>query len=491
MRRMLAWMTLLLLASAPMWAGDVRLDVREHVLKNGMKLLMVVKPGVPRVVCHVYYKVGSINERPGTTGLAHLHEHMMFKGTRVMGVKDFAKDDQINQEIDRVADALYRERFWKRDGDLDTIARLQKELDELMKSEKPLIVKDDLWETYMRNGGTGLNASTSEESTGYYVTLPSNKLELQMLLEADRMRNCYLREFYSEKDVVMEERRLSENSPGFLFEEQLNAAFYAASPYHWEVLGWMDDLRKVVRRDMQEFHERYYVPNNAVAVYVGDFDPEKVVALAEKYFGSVPRGPEIEPIRTAEPPQSSHKRIYGEGPAASGLTMMFHIPPSGHKDSYALSILGEILSGETGRLYATLVKEKDMAVRASAFARPQWYAGEFTFDVKPKVAQGVTPEQLEKEVWALLERVKSEGITAEELQKAKNKAESRFVMSMQAPMGLASRLGRAELNRGWRSIQEDLDRTRAVTLDDVKDVAARYLVRDNATVGIYTRKGGK
>ena len=298
-------------------AADVSLDVKEHVLSNGMKILMIQKPGVPRVVCHIYFKVGSINERPGITGIAHVHEHMMFKGTKMLGVTDYEADAAIDRQIDGLMDQIYREKFWKADGgDKDKIAQLQKQVDELVAAEKKYVIKDELWELYMKNGGTGLNASTSNETTGYYVTLPTNKVELQMLLESDRMINAYFREFYSEKDVVMEERRLEENRPGSLFDEQVTAAFYAASPYHWDVIGWMDDLRKFTKQDMIDFHNTYYVPNNAVAIYVGDFNPETIIGLAEKYFGRIPKGPDLEPIRTLEPSQYSEKRLYGQGPGS-------------------------------------------------------------------------------------------------------------------------------------------------------------------------------
>ncbi len=274
MKRTLVLFFALLLLTFLTAASEVKLDVQEHVLSNGMRILMIQNSRVPRVVCHIYYKVSSINERPGVTGLAHLHEHMMFKGTRMMGVTDFEKHAAIDTQIDALMDKVYRERFWAADGgDKEKIAHWEKEYNELVKAEKQYIIKDDLWTLYMKNGGTGLNASTGNESTGYYVTLPSNKIELQMLLESDRMQSAYFREFYSEKDVVMEERRLSENRPGYLFSEQVNAAFYSASPYHWGVIGWMDDLRKVTKADLIEFNKRYYVPNNAVALYIGDFDP--------------------------------------------------------------------------------------------------------------------------------------------------------------------------------------------------------------------------
>ena len=486
-------------------AAEVSLDVKEHVLANGMKILMIQKPGVPRVVCHIYFKVGSINERPGITGIAHVHEHMMFKGTKMLGVTDYEADAAIDRQIDGLMDRIYREKFWKADGgDKEKIAQWQKQVDELVAAEKKYVIKDELWELYMKNGGTGLNASTSNETTGYYVTLPSNKVELQMLLESDRMLSAYFREFYSEKDVVMEERRLSENSPGSLFNEQVNAAFYAASPYHWDVIGWMDDLRKMTKADLVEFHDKYYVPNNAVAIYVGDFNPEALAAMAEKYFGRVPKGPDVEPVRTFEPPQYSEKRIYGEGPASTSLQMMFHIPPDGSPDTAALAVLADALGagggrgfrgfgggGGTGRLYKLLVKDKEMAVSASASSRPQWYVGAFQFSATPRIDKNVQPEDLEKEIWAEMDKIKKEGVTPDEIQKAKNRSEAIFIRSLDSAMGLAGRVGRAELNRGWRSIPDDLAAIKKVTNDDIKRVAAQYFVKDNGLTAIYKRKMGR
>jgi predicted Zn-dependent peptidase len=483
-------------------SGAVNLDVKEHVLGNGMKILMIPKPGVPRVVCHIYFKVGSINEYPGITGSAHVHEHLMFKGTRVMGVTDFAADSEIDRKIDGLMDRIYREKYWRTDGDAAKIAQWQKEVDDLIKSEKQYIIKDDLWTQYMKNGGTGLNASTSQETTGYYVTLPSNKVELQMLLESDRMMNAYFREFYSEKDVVMEERRLSENRPGSLFDEQVTGAFYTASPYHWDVIGWMDDLRKFIKQDMIEFHNRYYVPNNAVAIYVGDFNAENIIAMAEKYFGRIPKGPDLEPIRTAEPPQYSEKRIYGEGPGATRLQVMFHIPPDGHPDGAALQVLATVLGsgggfgfgmrggggGGTGRLNKVLVQEKQLAVNASAFSRPQWYVGAFQFSATPRLDKKVEPEDLEKEIWAMVNDVKKNGVTENEIQMAKNKREAAFLRSLQSPMGLATSVGRAELNRGWRAMLSDVQDIKKVTNDDIKRVAAKYFVKDNSLAAIYRRQ---
>ncbi|MDD8026196.1 MAG: pitrilysin family protein [Acidobacteriota bacterium] len=506
MKRTTALVLAVFFLAAVATAGEITLNVQEHVLANGMKILMIPKPGVPRVVCHIYFNVGSINERPGITGIAHVHEHMMFKGTQAMGVTDVEKDSAIDRQIDALMGQIYREKYWKTDGgDKAKITDLQKQVDKLVAEEKAFIIKDDLWTHYMKNGGTGLNASTGEENTGYYVTLPANKVELQMMLESDRLMNAVWREFYSEKDVIMEERRLSENSPGYFFNEQVNAAFYAASPYHWDVIGWMDDLKKMTKADLAQFHDTFYVPNNAVAIYVGDFDPKVLLPLAEKYFGRIPKGPDLEPIRTSEPPQYSEKRLYGEGPAPTSLQMMFHTVPAGHPDAAPLQVLGSIFGsgggmrggprggggGGTGRLAKALVEGKQMAVSISASGRSQLYVGAFQFSAQPRADKNVQPEDLEKEIWAEIDKVKKDGVTADELQKIKNRSEAGFIRSLQSASGLASSVGRAELVRGWRSILTDIEAIKKVTSDDIKRVAAKYFAKDNSLTAIYQRKMGR
>jgi len=384
--------------------------------------------------------------------------------------------------------ALYAEKFRTRSPDPRKIAAWSAEADKLMAEQKQYIIKDDLWEMYMRNGGTGLNASTGQETTGYYVTLPSNKVELQMLLEADRMRNAVFREFYSEKEVVREERRLSENQPGYFFREQLNAAFFAASPYAWSVIGWDVDLQKVTRQDMIDYKNTYYVPNNAVAVYVGDIRAEEVIRLAERRFGPIPRGRDLEPVRTTEPKQYCEKRILGEAETAPSLSIMYHIPPEGHPDDQVFRVLSGILSGTTGRLHKKLVNELDIALNARAFANSMTYAGAFLFMATPNEPGGHTPSELEEVICAEIERLKNEPVTDYELQKVKNQAEASFVRQLRSNMGLAFQLGRSELGLGWREISRSLERMREVSAEDVQRVANETFTNDNRTVGVLLRK---
>jgi len=440
------------------------------------------------VVCHVYYKVGSVYERPGITGISHFLEHMMFKGTRIMGITDYEKDDALNHEIEALMEKIYQEKYWKPDGDPEKIKTLEARADALMQEEKQYIVKDDTWELYMKNGGTSLNASTGQEVTGYYVTLPSNKVELQMWIESDRLANAYFREFYSEKEVVREERRLSENRPGYFFREQLTASFYAASPYAWSVVGWDVDLQKLTRQDMIEYKNRYYVPNNAVAVYVGDIDPKKIIAMAEKYFGRIPRGPDPEPVRTTEPKQYCEKRLYGQADTAPSVSIMYHIPPAGHPDEEVFDVISGLLNDRTGRLYRGLIQEKGLAVNARGYGRSQAYAGVFSFSGEPKEEAGVTPEQLEQALYVEIDRLKNEPVEEYELQKVKNQAEARFVRGLRSTRRLAMRLGRSVLYRGWRDIPDSLERMKAVTAEDIQRVAGEYFTKENRTVGILLRE---
>ncbi len=491
-RKLLKVIMLFLVVIIPLSIYSQKLNLEdqviEYTLNNGLKLLMVERHEVPRVVCHIYFRVGSVCERQGITGISHFHEHMMFKGTKIMGITDFEKDDEINRQIDELMDNIYKEKYWKKDGNQGNIKTLESKADSLIKFEKQYIVKDDLWETYMKNGGTGLNASTGKEITGYYVTLPSNKVELQMWLESDRMMNPYFREFYSEKEVVREERRLGENRPGYLFREQLNATFFAASPYSWGVIGWDVDLQKLTKQDMIDYNRTYYVPNNAVAVYVGDINPDEIIELAKKYFGRVPKGSNPEPIRTTEPKQYCEKRVFGEAEAPPSVTIMYHIPPEGHPDDAVFEVISGIMNGRTGRLYKKLVKEKGIAINAYGYGRGMMYAGQFSFGGRPKAVEGYTPDELEQAIYEEIELLKNEPVSDYELQKVKNRAEASFIRGLSSTYRLASRLGRNELGLGWRDIQQSLERMKAVTADDVMRVAQTYFVKDNRTVGILVRK---
>ncbi len=370
-------------------------QVIERVLPNGLKVLMVKRTDAPLIRCILAYRVGSVNERPGITGISHFHEHMMFKGTSSMGIKPgtLAKDDEYNRQIDALMEQVAAEEAKVKGRDDAKIATLKKQVAELIdKEKKETIVSEEIWGAYQKAGGTGINASTGQEMTQYYVTLPKNKLELYLALEADRLANPVFREFYSERDVITEERRMSENQPGMFFEEQLNATFYAASPYGWDVVGWMSDISRVTKKEMIEYREQFYRPDNATLVLAGDIDPAVVMPLVTKYFGPlkakgpVAAGPHRGAVARVLPPhdrpelQAALHREAGVRPGVDHAEPHRHVPrsaPLARRPRAALHARPRDERANRARCTSTWSSRDDVATSVMAMASNSMYDGSF------------------------------------------------------------------------------------------------------------------
>jgi predicted Zn-dependent peptidase len=297
-------------------AQDVKLNVVERTLKNGMKVLMVERHDSPTVSLHLRFRVGSVDDPRGETGIAHMLEHMMFKGTKNYGTTNYQAEVPVMNKIDQLAAEEERERA-RRFSAFDKpeeakIKKLQEEMKATLDQERKYIVKDEMWQTYQRVGAVGMNASTGEDSTQYFLALPSNQLELWAYLESDRLANPVFREFYSERDVVHEERRMrTDNEPqGALWENFLSTAFQA-HPYRNPTIGWASDIDGLMREEVLSYFKTFYAPNNCIAVLVGDIDPDKTMAIMEKYFGVLPA--QKVPAReiTVEPAQTGERREIG------------------------------------------------------------------------------------------------------------------------------------------------------------------------------------
>ena len=330
--------------AAPLSAQEI--PVVERTLSNGMKVLMVARHDQPTISCGWLARVGSANERPGITGLAHLFEHMMFKGTRTIGTRDAARDLELNRLQDEVQAGVREEmsvlREKQRRGEIadmmapaarsPRLVELLAKFDALVTEQRALIVKDEMDKVYQENGSTGLNASTSQDRTFYIVGLPSNKLELWAWLESDRLANPVFREFYSERNVILEERRQTlESRPGGLVNEAFNAMTWMAHPYHWQVIGWPSDIAQVTREQANEFFATYYAPNNLTAILVGDLDPEKTTALMETYFGRIPANPKGVPeVVTMEPSQPAEQRMVAEVEMTPSVEAAYKAVPAVH-----------------------------------------------------------------------------------------------------------------------------------------------------------------
>jgi predicted Zn-dependent peptidase len=504
MRKRLAVVAIVAFVAAAAVAQQVQ--VREEMLPNGMKLLLVERHDTPTVACGWVARVGSVNEWPGVTGISHLFEHMMFKGTRTIGTKDFARDSEIRAQQDAVRAemekefALLRERL--RRGEISgniydaanqtaRLKQLKADLEKLYAAEKELIVKDELDQIYTAAGASGLNAGTSEDWTLYFITVPANRIELWFWMESDRLLNPVFREFYSERDVVREERRMAiESTPTGKFEETFEAMFWQASPYSHPVVGWPSDIESITRAQAQDYFGMFYAPNNLTAVVVGDFDPEKVLALARRYFGRIPRGAKEPPAMiTEEVPQVAEMRFLAEADTNPEVLIRFHAVPWGHKDSYAMQLIGDLLRRRTGRLYTALVEGAQVAVgEPDASYRPMKYEG--YFEVEAEVKEGRRPDEVEAALLAELERLGKEAVSERELQKVKNQELAYSYRRLESNFFLLLQLLIYDANGDWRYINESPARLQAVTADDIQRVARKMFVKENRNVAIYTRKAG-
>ena len=506
-------------ASAAPAASAQELDVVERTLPNGMKLLMVPRHDQPTISCGWLARVGSANERPGITGLAHLFEHMMFKGTRTIGPRDAARDAELNRLQDEVQAGIREEmtllREKQRRGEIADMMspvartpRLQELLakfDALVTEQRALIVKDEMDKIYQENGSTGLNASTSNDRTFYIVGIPSNKIELWMWLESDRLANPVFREFYSERNVILEERRQTlESVPGGTVEEAFNAMTWMAHPYHWEVIGWPSDIAQVTREQANEFFATYYAPNNLTAILVGDLDVEKTWALMQKYFGRIPANPKGVPeVVTLEPVQPAEQRMVAEVEMTPSVEADYKAVSAVHRDAPALQVLGVILGGApmggrpgmggparppSGRLHRSLVLDKKAATRATASFRGQKYGGLFVATATP--APGKRPDEVEPLLYAEIEKVVKEGVTDDELSRAKNAIRVAYYTRLESNSGVRESLAQAESAGTYRDLLDAPKRIESVTREDVVRVAKQYLVKEGRSVLLTTRKGG-
>ncbi len=408
------------------------MNVTEKVLPNGLKVLLKEDHKSPVVTFQVWYKVGSRNEKLGTTGISHLLEHMMFKGTKKYGPKTFSQ-------------------------------------------------------TVMRNGGND-NAFTGKDYTAYFENFSADRLDIALDLESDRMHNLLLdpKDFQSERDVVKEERRMrTDDDPTSSMVEEMTAEAFIAHPYEWPVIGWMADISSITRDDLYQHYRTYYAPNNATVVVVGDFDTKTLLPRIERYFGSIPRQLSPPKVGAVEPKQRGERRITVKRPAELPAVFAgYHTPDIKHADSYALEVLQGILSsGKSSRLYQSLVYQQQIALYAG---------GDYDdiandpnlFYVYAGVMPGKTTDEVEKALYAEIEKLKTDPVTDDELAKAKNQVEASFIMGQDSIFYQAMLLGEFESVANWRLLETYVEKIRSVTKEDVTRVAREYLTADNRTVGI-------
>jgi predicted Zn-dependent peptidase len=463
-----------------------RLPVREVTLDNGMRFLILRRQGAPTVSFVTQFGVGGVNEHLGTTGIAHLLEHMLFKGTSTIGTRDIDAERALFARMDAVHDTLIAARAR---GDASAAQALRNRLEALEDSARGYVVPSELDRMFTEAGARGLNATTSNDATTYFVELPANRAELWFALEADRMSDAVFREYYTERDVVTEERRLRiDSSPfGRLYEEHLSAA-YTLHPYGVPVVGYMSDLETLSRRDVAAYYRRFYGPGNAVVAVVGDIDPDEAEAWARRYFEQIPTGEAPPPVLAEEPRQVGERRITVVGDAEPRLRIGWHVPSALHEDAPAIAVLAAVLSGgRTTRLQRRLVQFDRTAAAVSASAGPgERYPRLFFVDAVPRSPH--TTEELERAIYEEIARLVADGPTEEELERVRNQIEAGNVRRIESNLGLAFQLADSELLTGdWRSTFRESARLGRVTADDVRRVASAYLTEQNRTVAVLVR----
>ena len=508
MRRIIVFATMLCLISSGLFAAEpgagpgkgpstelragLEEKVVEHTMKNGMKLLMVERHTSPTVSAWIRFRVGSVDEKSDERGIAHLLEHMLFKGTTTLGTTEYKAEKPLLDKIEITAQELMLEKSRNDKADRVKLADLEKKLSGLEADASKYVIKDEFFEIYSKNGGVGYNAFTSRDGTTYLISLPSNKLELWAAIESDRLQNAVLREFYTERSVVMEERRRSYDSdPESKLWETFLASSFLTHPYGQPTIGWMSDIRNLTRSKAEQFFHSYYAPNNAIVAIVGDIDTKATIALVERYFGAIRPGKELPPVTAEEPKQAGERRIELLAEAEPTLMIGFHKPAILAEDDYVFDVINMILgSGRTSRFYKKLVVEKQIAADIGTFDAPgSRFPGLFVIGATPRTPH--TVGDVEAAILAELELLKTEPVSTRDLQRILNKIEYEEARRMGTNGGLARNLTEYEAVAGdWRYMTEYRARVTKITPADIRRVAREYFTRENRMVGFITKKGG-
>ncbi len=463
--------------------------VSEFRLDNGIKFIVLERHQAPVVSFLTYADVGGADEPDGKTGVAHFLEHLAFKGTTRIGTKDYKAEKPLLDRLDQLFEEIQAAKAAGKEAE---VTKLQAEFTKIESEATGLAKQNELGQIVEQAGGVGLNAATSTDATVYFYSFPSNKLELWMSLESERFLEPVFREFYKEKDVILEERRLrTDNSPiGQMIEAFLDAAF-KVHPYRRPVIGYDKDIRNLTHKDVQQFFETHYVPSNLTMGVVGDVDPEQVKRLAQVYFGRYKTGNKPTGVSVVEPQQQQTREVMLQLPSQPWYLEGYHRPGIKHPDNVVYEIIGRLLSdGRTSRLYKSLVEEKQLAISAQGFSG-------FPGDKYPNLmllyaltAPNHTVDEVAVALRGEIERLKTEPVSPQELDRVKTQARADVLRSLDSNTGMARSLVEYDVKTGdWRNLFKDLEAIAAVTPADIQRVARVTFQPENRTIGRLLSKG--
>lgn len=482
-------LSFLLISASDLSAFDLGAKVHQFRLQNGMRWLIVRRDEAPVFAGVVEVKAGGADEEEGKTGIAHMLEHMLFKGSSKIGTRDFKAESRYLKEIERLGDEYKKEQLRAR-SDPQRLKELEKKIFENLKEERKYIVPNELWEIFQRNGAENLNAYTSKDITTFHAEMPASKLELWAYLISSMLFENVPREFYAEKNVVLEERRNSiDNSPYGRAYEAFLGAFFKGTPYEWPTIGRRQDIEKFSVRDVIDFYKARYAPEKMVGAIVGDVDIAAAKSIIWRYFNRPHKGAPISRQENISTSAGGGERVVVRFPAEPFVEIAYHKPTLPSEDDYVFDVVYYLLcDGKTSRLYKSLVTDRKIAagVECTTSAPGVRFDNAFMIIVHP--LKGHRLGEIEKAVYSELERLKKEPVSENELEKIRNQVNADFLWGLKSNFGLAHTLAFFELLAGdWRYILTHSKKVEGIGADDIMSVAQRYFIPENRIVVILKR----
>jgi len=464
---------------------EKRITVKK--LDNGLTVVICERPEAPVFSFYTHVDAGSAQDPLGQTGMAHMFEHMAFKGTDKIGTKNYPAEKVALEKVEKAYAAYIEERDQRVGRDEQKLKQLEKAWQDSTKDATQYVIPNQFGEIVERNGGEDMNANTNEDETNYFYSFPENRLELWAYLESERFMHPVMREFYKERNVVIEERRMrTDSNPIGRLLEQFTTAAFQAHPYHRPTIGWVSDLNSFSATDAQKFFDRYYIPSNMVVAVVGDVKAADTLAMVEKYFGRIPSHQQPDERTTTEPPQNAERRVVLQDMSQPLYLEGYHRPDYRNPDDAVYDAIADLMSeGRTSRLYRALVRDKKIASYSAGFTGlpGNKYPHLFAFYAFP--LPGHKPQEMADAIHAEIERIKKEDIRDDELKMIKTRAKANLIRGLGNNAGLAFQLGLYEARYGdWRELFRQVDRIDKVSKADIRRVANQTFVPTNRTVGI-------
>jgi predicted Zn-dependent peptidase len=475
------------IAAAAQDVASFEKRITVKTLDNGLTVVILERTEAPVFSFFTHVDAGSVQDPMGETGLAHMMEHMAFKGTDRIGTTDYAAEKVALEKVEKAYGAYNEERHKRIGRDQAKLKQLEAAWQQAIQEAQQYVIPNQFGELVESNGGEGLNAFTNDDETGYHYSMPVNRFELWAYLESERFLHPVMREFYKERNVVMEERRMrTDSNPIGRLLEQFIAVAFAAHPYQRPTVGWASDLNTFSATDAEDFFRRYYLPSNMVLAIVGDIKSADAMPVVEKYFGRLPAQPKPEEITTTEPPQNAERRVILMDRSQPVFLEGYHRPDYRDKDDAVYDAIADVMSsGRTSRLFRSLVRDKKIASFAGGFSGMPGnkYPHLFAFYGFP--LPGHSPQEIGDAIHAEIERLKTQDITDDELKMVKTRAKANLIRRLGDNQGLALQLGTIVARYGdWRQLFYEVDRIEKVSKEDIRRVANQTFVPTNRTIGI-------